>query len=391
MTYCLRTNPVYLGQRFTSIINRASSIRHSSTFSHLTTSLPKREIAPIFEKISSEPSFRLSTTLADFLPNATPPVFPAPSYWHKRLPIAHHLCYFEPTLPLSALLPDGTIPDQSPGEPFVRRMWAGARVQWNLNSPLRMDGSRAVCAEFIRSVTIKGNEPDERVFVEVERRLANATANEIETSTKIATAFSKGTAGAAQELTDLQHRVRQRLWRDSEENLGHCSIVETRNIVFMREKTARTPPTPSSSPNPPRPLPKPQHEPAYTHTLTPTPQLLFRFSALTFNGHAIHLDPRYAQEVEGHQNLLVHGPLSFVFIMTLLQQHLNSLESAADKHKEVITGISYRNLAPLYVGEEVTFQGARTGEGRWEVWALKGGEGGGMAVKGTVKTERRLK
>jgi hydroxyacyl-ACP dehydratase HTD2-like protein with hotdog domain len=49
--------------------------------------------------------------------------------------------------------------------------------------------------------------------------------------------------------------------------------------------------------------------------------------------------------------------------------------------------MSYRNLAPLYVGEEITFQGARIGEGRWEVWALN--KEGGMAVKGTVKTERR--
>jgi hydroxyacyl-ACP dehydratase HTD2-like protein with hotdog domain len=252
-----------------------------------------------------------------------------------------------------------------------------------------MDGSRAVCAEFIRSVTIKGNAPDERVFVEVERRLAKATESEIGSSIDIA---ATSPTEAKQQLTDLQHRVRQRLWRDSEENLGPCSIVETRNIVFMREKTAGTPPTPSSSTSsstPQRSLPKPQHKPAYTHTLTPTPQLLFRFSALTFNGHAIHLDPRYAQEVEGHQNLLVHGPLSFVFMMTLLQQHLDSLKAAAEHEEEVITGISYRNLAPLYVGENVTFQGARTGEGKWEVWALKGGEDGGMAVKGTVKTERR--
>jgi hydroxyacyl-ACP dehydratase HTD2-like protein with hotdog domain len=258
---------------------------------------------------------------------------------------------------------------------------------------LVLDGSRAVCAEFIRSVTIKGNAPDERVFVEVERRLATATDGEVESSIKIATDSSPVTTEATQQLTDLQHRVRQRLWRDSEEDLGPCSIVETRNIVFMREKTAGTPPTPSTSsskPPPPRSLPKPQQKPAYTHTLTPTPQLLFRFSALTFNGHAIHLDPRYAQEIEGHRNLLVHGPLSFVFMMTLLQRHLDSAAGSGEE-EEVITGISYRNLAPLYVGENVTFQGARTGEGKWEVWALKGGEEGGMAVKGSVKTERRAR
>jgi hydroxyacyl-ACP dehydratase HTD2-like protein with hotdog domain len=256
-----------------------------------------------------------------------------------------------------------------------------------------MDGSRAVCAEFIRSATIKGNAPDEKVFVEVERRIAKATESELQQSAEIASESLSGNADSHL-LTNLQHRVRQRLWRDREEDFGPSSIVETRNIVFMRaNSSSRTSPDASdpSSP-PPRQLPKPQHTPTYTHTLTPTPQLLFRFSALTFNGHAIHLDPRYAQEIEGHKDLLVHGPLTFVFMSTLLQRHLDSEANNPSKlqqgegEEEIITNMSYRNLAPLYIGEDITFQGARVGKGKWEVWALKEG---GMAVRGTVKTERR--
>jgi hydroxyacyl-ACP dehydratase HTD2-like protein with hotdog domain len=257
-----------------------------------------------------------------------------------------------------------------------------------------MDGSRAVCAEFIRSATIKGNAPDEKVFVEVERRIAKATESELQQSAEIASESLSGNADSHL-LTNLQHRVRQRLWRDREEDFGPSSIVETRNIVFMRaNSSSRTSPDASdpSSP-PPRQLPKPQHTPTYTHTLTPTPQLLFRFSALTFNGHAIHLDPRYAQEIEGHKDLLVHGPLTFVFMSTLLQRHLDSEANNPSKlqqgegEEEIITNMSYRNLAPLYIGEDITFQGARVGKGKWEVWALK--KEGGMAVRGTVKTERR--
>lgn len=37
--------------------------------------------------------------------------------------------------------------------------------------------------------------------------------------------------------------------------------------------------------------------------------LLFRYSALTFNGHRIHYDQDYARDVEGYDGLVVHGPL----------------------------------------------------------------------------------
>ena len=36
---------------------------------------------------------------------------------------------------------------------------------------------------------------------------------------------------------------------------------------------------------------------------------LFRYSALTFNGHRIHYDQAYARDVEGYGGLVVHGPL----------------------------------------------------------------------------------
>ena len=40
--------------------------------------------------------------------------------------------------------------------------------------------------------------------------------------------------------------------------------------------------------------------PDFTFTYLPTPTTLFRFSALTFNGHYIHLDKEYAQKFEGY-------------------------------------------------------------------------------------------
>ena len=41
-----------------------------------------------------------------------------------------------------------------------------------------------------------------------------------------------------------------------------------------------------------------------------SPVGLFRFSALTFNGHQIHYNAEWAQTVEGHPSIVVHGPLN---------------------------------------------------------------------------------
>jgi len=50
-------------------------------------------------------------------------------------------------------------------------------------------------------------------------------------------------------------------------------------------------------------------------TLTPDAVMLFRYSALTFNGHRIHYDLAYAREVEGYPGLVVHGPLIATFLI----------------------------------------------------------------------------
>lgn len=377
--------------------------RHNSSFAHLQQELPQRAIQPTFEDLSPQSSYRLDMTLSDFLPQPTPPPVLPPTTPAKELPIPHHLLYFEPSKRQSDMLPDGTNPDQSPGPPFERRMWAGGRVLYNHDNPLHLDGRRGVCQEFIRRVDIKGKPGEEKVFVAIERRLAKASADECARLARVAAAA--GGAGGAekdlgQEKEDLYHRVRQRLWRDSEEDFGEASILETRNIVFLKGKN---PPAPAaaqaknvsasaSAGKPPAAggkMLKPELTPDYEHTILPDPKLLFRFSALTFNAHAIHLDPQYSREIEGHRNLLFHGPMSFMFMMTLLQQKLAAAAAAqgGGGKKEVIKSVEYRNMAPLYCGEKVKFAGTKTGERKWEVWAET--PEGGLAVRGKVVTEAR--
>ena len=63
-------------------------------------------------------------------------------------------------------------------------------------------------------------------------------------------------------------------------------------------------------------------ERAWQREIVPDDVLLFRYSALTFNGHRIHYDRRYVTEVEGYPGLIVHGPLIATLLMDLLRRKL---------------------------------------------------------------------
>ena len=80
------------------------------------------------------------------------------------------------------------------------------------------------------------------------------------------------------------------------------------------------------------------------HTIVPTPQLLFRYSAMTFNTHRIHYDEAYAQTVEGYPRLVVHGPLMASLILRAA--------SSAFGAKNIAT-FSFRGKAPAFCGQRL--------------------------------------
>ncbi|KAL5489912.1 hypothetical protein ACEPAI_4744 [Sanghuangporus weigelae] len=92
-------------------------------------------------------------------------------------------------------------------------------------------------------------------------------------------------------------------------------------------------------------LPKPQ----FTFSWTPTPTSLFRFSALTWNGHLIHLDPSYAREVEGYPERLVHGPLTALMLSEALFH---------EGYYGNINSFVYRAYNPVLVGRRQHLRGA---------------------------------
>lgn len=119
-----------------------------------------------------------------------------------------------------------------------------------------------------------------------------------------------------------------------------------------------------------------QHTPDFSYEFTPTSSLLFRFSALTFNAHRIHLDPQYCREVEGHRDLLFHGPLSLTLLLTQLEAELKGSGQA-------IEFFEYRNLAPLYCNEKLKVCGKKLENGKYELWAENAE--GALSVKGTAR------
>lgn len=356
--------------RTQSIFLRVKAVRYSSIDSlqsSLHQELTSRPKNRIFDYLSPTPSHLLNITLSDFLPESCqPPYFTKqnlelPDTWPKRippqkahhLPQGHHLVYFPPQVPSSSLLPDGTDHLQSPGSPFDHRMWAGGSLHFDAATvgQLRLKGTRICCTESMSNVVVRGSYGNEKVFVTIKREVGRVLSKEV-----------------VQRL-GLLEQVRQ---------VGHNfimppSIVEERNLVYFRQKSKAAIEEGSKRPGK---ILKPAQEPDFFVNLTPTPALLFRFSALTFNAHSIHLDPQYCREVEGHRNLLVHGPLSLVLMLSVLRSQL--------KEKEIVLNFEYRNLAPLYVDEElrVCVKKDSVKDDKYDIW-IEGKEGG-YAVKGNA-------
>ena len=73
------------------------------------------------------------------------------------LPRGHHLAFFHARKAEKHLRADGTDDEISPPPPFMKRMWAGGRVTWNVNNPLLV-GRNAMGTATVATVAKKGFE-----------------------------------------------------------------------------------------------------------------------------------------------------------------------------------------------------------------------------------------
>jgi 3-methylfumaryl-CoA hydratase len=86
----------------------------------------------------------------------------------------------------------------------------------------------------------------------------------------------------------------------------------------------------------------------FTKTYTPTSTMLFRYSALTFNGHRIHYDVDYCRTNEGYQNLVIHGPLNATMLAGFAEEICGTKLST----------FSYQGLFPAILGDSITLHAA---------------------------------
>ncbi len=99
----------------------------------------------------------------------------------------------------------------------------------------------------------------------------------------------------------------------------HHVIRTARGVALTEEHDIVYRDAPAAGAAPPAP-PLAATDEAFKRRIVPDPVLLFRYSALTFNGHRIHYDRSYVTEAEGYPGLIVHGPLIATLLIDLLRR-----------------------------------------------------------------------
>ena len=200
-----------------------------------------------------------------------------------ELPPLWHWLFFLPHHRQSEIGPDGHAKRGGflPPVPLPRRMWAGGRLHWH--APLHV-GDAVKRVSTIESVTHKSGRTGDLLFVLVKHEVHNAQ--------------------------------------------GLC-LLEEHDIVYRPAAQASDPvPTPVAA----------EKNATWQRDLVPDDVLLFRYSALTFNGHRIHYDRKYVTEVEGYPGLIVHGPLIATLLVDLVRRHT----------KRPIRSFEFKALRPTF-------------------------------------------
>ena len=224
----------------------------------------------------------------------------------QPLPYLWHWLYFLPMYRQSEADHDGHAKRGSflPAVPLPRRMWAGSQLQFD--SPIRV-GDTVQRMSTIEDVRAKSGRSGEMVFVKV------------------------------------RHELRCNGERQA-------AITEFHDIVYRAAKLpGDAEPTPVAAPT----------DAQFSREVLADELLLFRYSALTFNGHRIHYDRRYVTEIEGYPGLVVHGPLIATLLMDLLRREMPQADVAS---------FNFKALRPSFDGHALRVNGQRDGN-RVRLWA----------------------
>lgn len=241
-----------------------------------------------------------AAALSATLDYVTPPAFGEP------LPLLWHWAFFRPTVPQHLIAEDGHpkkgqfLPDLG----LPRRMWAGGRLRFL--SPLIV-GSEVRRESSIVNVSEKQGRSGKLGFVTVSHRIHCA---------------------------------------------GELAVDEEQDVVYREPAVPGAPaPAPSAAPG----------HAQWMREIVPDEVLLFRYSALTFNGHRIHYDKPYATQTEGYSNLVVHGPLIATLLMELARRH---------QPDATVLEFSFKAMRPSFAGNTLHLCGNPSPDGKTvELWA----------------------
>lgn len=228
---------------------------------------------------------------------------PEPLHGSEVPPLWHWL-YFTPLARQSDLGSDGHARrgDFLPPVPLPRRMWAGGRLAFE--HPVRV-GDEMVRTSRILDIRAKEGRSGALVFVTLRHEIAHA----------------RGVA-----------------------------ITEEHDIVYRGD------PRPEDA----RPAPRAPVDERFAREIAPDPVLLFRYSALTFNGHRIHYDRDYATKVEGYPGLVVHGPLIATLLLDLLRREYPSAR---------VRRFAFKAVSPLFDIDRFAVCCRPDGEHAFGLWA----------------------
>ena len=224
------------------------------------------------------------------------------------LPPLWHWLYFLPLHRQSEIGADGHAKRGGfmPPVPLPRRMWAGS--QFEFRTPIRV-GDRVARRSTIADVSSKEGRSGKLVFVKVRHEVHCNEAAE-------------------------------------------AALVEHHDIVYREARR------PGDIDPPPQAAPAVA---AWQRELVPDDVLLFRYSALTFNGHRIHYDRRYVTEVEGYPGLVVHGPLIATLLMDLLRRQAALAE---------VTSFRFKAVRATFDGHPMRVNGQPSADGKSvHLWA----------------------
>lgn len=149
---------------------------------------------------------------------------------------------------------------------------------------------------------------------------------------------------------------------------GELAVESTWHDVFLEERAATAPARALST----------DAAGERSHRYTLDSRHLFRFSAITFNTHRVHYDRHWAQQVEGLEDLLVHGPLTRLLMLDAVMRR----DGGGSAQERAPARCSFTATAPLFVDREITV-GVTDGDD--EAQAVAADDNGRLAAKATVR------